>query len=294
MDKEKSTVRVPGSCGELAQGLLGEKEFLISCPVDIYSEVTVKLSDGGKIELTGGPYEKTRNALKKTLKHYKREELGLKADIKSFLHIGKGMGSSTADMVAAIAGVMKALNCEIDLDIIKNIIISIEPSDCTFLPGINLFNHKTGEKISYLGAPPAIDILMFCEPGKVDTIKFNQDKTLLEAKRKKSSYVRQALSSIKEGLKKGDKYLIGKGATLSSIAHQNIVYKPSLNKILTITQDIPGVYGVNIAHSGTLIGILVEPGINWDNLIKNITKDISDLSYITRSRIISGGIDIIE
>jgi len=38
------TVKVPGSCGELAQGYLNNSNFLISCPIDIYSEVTVEIN----------------------------------------------------------------------------------------------------------------------------------------------------------------------------------------------------------------------------------------------------------
>jgi uncharacterized protein involved in propanediol utilization len=42
-----ATVRAPGACGELAQGVIEGIHFLVTCPVDFYSRVKVDLySDG--------------------------------------------------------------------------------------------------------------------------------------------------------------------------------------------------------------------------------------------------------
>jgi L-threonine kinase len=228
------------------------------------------------------------------LEYYNREDLGGIIEIDSSLLTSKGMASSTADIAGVIAGVMNALDKDINLEVIKNIILSIEPSDCTFLPGINIFDHKYGYKQKHLGNPPFINILMFSESGEVNTMKFNCKKNLIKKKQLKESSVKKAVRYIEEGIKAGDKKLLGKGATISSIAHQKIAYKSYLSNILNLIEEVPGVYGINIAHSGTLIGILVEPDLSWDSLIDRIKKFNPKLKYLSKNTLIPGGIEIIK
>lgn len=288
-----TVVKVPGSCGELAQGVIAGQDFLISCPIDIYSKVSLKLSKDINGIIIDDSFEKSRKAIEKTLKYYNKIDLGGIFEIESDLLQGRGMGSSTADMVACIAGIMDNLNCEIDLQVIKNIILSIEPSDGIFLPGINLFDHKNGSREIYLGEPPNIAILIFSMPGLVDTLAFNQNKVLDRLKREKELEIKNSLKYIKEGIKTGNKKMIGKGATISSFAHQNILHKPYLLEIKNLVDGYKVVFGVNIAHSGTLIGILVEPDFDDVRLIDEIKLIDSDLEYITKANLISGGIEII-
>ena len=40
----KSTFRAPGACGELVQGTINNINFLITCPINIFSYVTVELN----------------------------------------------------------------------------------------------------------------------------------------------------------------------------------------------------------------------------------------------------------
>src|SRR5712692_8205418 len=39
----KAKIRVPGTCGEFVQGMLDGRHFLVSCPIDLYSTVSVDL-----------------------------------------------------------------------------------------------------------------------------------------------------------------------------------------------------------------------------------------------------------
>ena len=42
-----------------------------------------------------------------------------------------------------------------------------------------------------------------------------------------------------------------------AIANENIHKKPYLNEVIEISQSM-NAYGVNIAHSGTVVGILID------------------------------------
>lgn len=286
----EATLLSPGSCGELIQGMIRDQNFLVSCPIDLYSQVNVKLSpffDGIRVNI---PAEKTVKAVQRALDIYQKTDLGAQITIKSQLIRGKGMASSTADLTAAIGAVMIALGREIDLELIKQIALEIEPTDGVFLPGLVVFDHKEGNLATYLGKPPLMDILIFSVRGQIDTIDFNAQPELSSLNRSKESLVEEALRLVKQGIRLNDPKSLGRGATLSSLAHQAILYKPGLNQLLELIKDIDLVYGINIAHSGTLIGILINPKYPAQKLVVNICKNISAISFWKRVSLISGGL----
>lgn len=88
-------VKAPGSCGELVQGTVNGVSFLITCPIDWYSEVTV--IRGSSIDQV---HPKTAAAVDKTLK-YLNTNGSFGMSVSSDLPVGKGMASSSADISAA-------------------------------------------------------------------------------------------------------------------------------------------------------------------------------------------------
>ncbi|HZD60683.1 MAG TPA: hypothetical protein VE439_09570, partial [Anaerolineae bacterium] len=62
-----------------------------------------------------------------------------------------------------------------------------------------------------------------------------------------------------EGVRTGNIRLIGEAATLSAVYNQNILPKIALTDIINVGRQKGGI-GVNIAHSGTIIGMMVEKG----------------------------------
>ncbi|MPN23875.1 hypothetical protein SDC9_171268 [bioreactor metagenome] len=60
------------------------------------------------------------------------------------------------------------------------------------------------------------------------------------------------------------------------MANENIHKKPYLNEIIEISNKM-GAYGVNIAHSGTVIGILIDNQMDYDRIISHLKeKSFSD------------------
>lgn len=287
--KIQASLRAPGSCGELVQGTIGGQDFLISCPIDLYSQVEIELSPLNQGIRANIPAEKTRRAVRQALQLYNKSYLGATITINSQLIRGKGMASSTADITAALGAVMLALGRTIDLVVLKRIALEIEATDGTFLPGLSLFDHKHGSIISYLGKPPALDILVFTERGQVDTSGFNLRRDLAKLNKDKEDLVKEALLLVKKGIAGNNPRLLGRGATLSSLAHQSILYKPSLNRLLKVVQGNEMVYGVNIAHSGTLLGVLIKRAVQTGPLRADICQNCPDIEFIRRTSLISGG-----
>jgi L-threonine kinase len=283
----KVTVKAPGSCGELAQGTIGGKNFLITCPIDVYSEVTVT-TDGYAPWRVG---RKVFTAINKTLHHFKHSGSHLHVCVKSDLPLGKGMASSSADISATCQSVALSLGQELLPDEIADIALTIEPTDGIFYPGIMLFDHVHGQIRQYLGEALPMYIVIVDVGGEINTLHFNKRCDLKVLNKANESQVTQAMNLIIKGLNTQDIQLIGQGATISALANQSILFKPHLENIIAIGRSW-GAVGVNIAHSGTVVGILfpLDTLHNHSACIEEVHRCCAGVRYLRTVRLISGGL----
>ncbi len=256
-----ATVRVPGVCGELVQGMLNDDYYLVTCPIDYYSRVQVDLfSPGSPIDappvVGPGDSPKAVAAVSATLVHLGREELSARLAISNPIPRGKGMGSSSADVVAAIAATGLALDQELTPEIVGRLALMEEPTDGVMFPGIALFDHREGRLMEELGPPPPMEIVALDFGGTVDTVEFNREdrRALWQSLRPQTD---QALELVRQGIKEVDPKKLGRGATISSEANQQVLLKPQLPDVLRFAQSL-GAAGVTVGHSGTIIGVLLD------------------------------------
>ncbi len=286
----KIKTRIPGTCGELVQGRIKGKNSHITCPVEILSSVSVQLTGFyGQIECPSDKV-KTRQAVRRTLELLGYTSAGIKVSVSSQIPVGKGMASSTADIVGGCLATAKALGESVTPRMIADIAISIEPTDGIMYEGIVCFDHLGGEIIQNLGDPPPIAILVVDPGGSIDTLRFNSGREVCTAShRKNENLILEALSLVKEGIKKGNIQLVGKGATLSALSNQEILYKKELADIISISASLGGI-GVNVAHSGTVIGILLLPDFSEIQLLKKrIRERCGNHMLFYQTRLIGGG-----
>lgn len=279
---------VPGSCGELVQGTVNGTNFLVSCPVNWYSRVTVLL--GSTLE-DDYPVNrlKTYQAVRRMLDQKGFSGYGVALDVVSSLPMGKGMASSTADLAAGCFAVAAALKIKPDLGEIADIALEIEPSDATFFPGIVLFDHVRGMLYEELGDAFPLGVIALDFGGVVDTLEFNRRADLPSWHRSNESMVGQAIELVKAGIARKDPVLLGKGATLSALANQGILPKPRLEELIDFTSR-HGAYGVNVAHSGTVVGVLVSPGRERDSsLVNSIIKYFPEVEAYYPLELVGGG-----
>ncbi len=254
---------VPGSCGELVQGWTDGRLLQITCPIDRFStaEVSIESGRGTGVHAPGG-YEKARAAVEHTLERLGLRERRADLGVASALLRGKGMGSSTADVVAAAAAtVAAALDTLPSPELLAEVAISVEPSDGTMFSGITLFDHREGSLHMSLGPPPPLRILVIDPGGTVDTLTFNG----LGATRTRRAMTRvpadrigrwtKAFHLVRDGIRSGDIEAVGRGATESAVMHQEVLANPLFPEILQVARDA-GAVGVNRAHSGTVVGLL--------------------------------------
>jgi L-threonine kinase len=315
----RGTALVPGTCGELVQGTLSGNDFLVTCPVNWFSRVTVAINnsesgaqrgpDSSSLDvirpdtlaakkdapLSAGrivfPAEriKTARAVRKTLDREGYPGLGAVIDVASSLPIGKGMGSSTADLSAACYAVAAALNRRLSPEAVAEIALSIEPSDGTFAPGIILIDHVTGRFLERIGEPFPLGLLALDFGGAVDTVEFHRRSDLAELNAANEPAIRQALQLVRDGFRRQNPERIGEGATMSALANQRVLPKPHLEAIIDYVLA-RGAYGVNVAHSGTVVGILLPPGREADGqLIRSLRTRFSEVRSHYSLRLTGGG-----
>lgn len=272
----KVKVKCPASCGELIQGFIGDGEKLISLPVDIYSEVT--LFETRKVEIRTNK-KKAILALHKTFEYFhtpKEYVKNISFEVNSNIPIAKGMASSTADIAATIIAVTKLLGKHISPKELGELCCKIEPTDSIIFDRLTLFDHINGKIIKEYDWNPRMKILILELDRIVNTEEFRKND-YSKIRYENQNQIERAHEIFSLACKNKDKKLLGEAATISSIANQKLLFKPMLDEIIEIATGL-NAYGVNVAHSGTVIGIFYdEKETDVDRL-----KDILNKRNITK------------
>ncbi len=249
-------VAVPGTCGELVQGTLDGVPCLVSCPIDCYSTARVCLRPGGGWTVPPD-VPKVGAALRAGLAYLGRAGGGGCVHVTTALPRGRGYGSSTADIGATLYALGQAAGRALAPAEVARLAVAVEPSDSSLFPGLALWDHVHGYFYEDLGQPPALTVVVLDPGGEVDTLAFNRQDHR-EALRKLAPVHRDAFALLREGLRQGHLETIGEAVTLSATAHQAILPNPLLDLALSLCREV-GACGVCRAHSGTVLGLLLDP-----------------------------------
>ena len=171
---------------------------------------------------------------------------------------------------------------------VARIALSVEPSDSLMFPGLALFDHRSGRVYEDLGPAPPLEVVVLDFGGTVDTLAYNR-RYRADLLRKMVAEHQEALAAVKEGLRRGNLADIGYGATLSARAHQRILHKPQLETVIGLAREV-GALGVNVAHSGTVIGVLLDPGqADSPAMAAYLVAHLPGLESISLNRMVGGG-----
>ena len=100
----------------------------------------------------------------------------------------------------------------------------------------------------------------------------------------------EAVSLIEDGITRGDQLRIGRGATVSAVANQQVLFNPHLEAALEFSREV-GSVGVNVAHSGTVIGLLFpEDAALAEKAAGRAMRELSGLQSALCRRIAGGGV----
>ena len=258
-------IKIPGSCGELVQGFYHGEPILVTCPIKKFS--TVEISDN--FFCAEGLGEKSLQMLNKILDFLHAEQnFGLR--LTSQLLHGKGMASSSADLAAVAKAVALFFGRELSAEKISQLAAEIEPTDGIFFDGIVAMNPVTGKLIKKIYLPGKFVIAIFDYGGEIDTVKFN---------RRSDFQIPELADNLNFDL-----------TEKSAFANQAILYKPHLEEIINFSKNL-GAVTVNVAHSGTVIGIFFYVTDKFiDKKISEIAAKFDCIKFLDKVDLIDGGI----
>lgn len=249
-----AVAQCPASCGELIQGWILGSEKLVSCPVDWYSTV----------EVTAAPplaneRPLSRAMVKQMLAYWQYPadwSNEIRVDVRSSIPVAKGMASSTADIAATAVATAQHLGHSLDETTLARLCVSLEPTDSTVFRQLTLFDHNNAATQIACEPPPPLDLLVLESPVTLRTEDYHRlprQERLLAS----STTLQQAWDQLQEACITHNPYRLGEATTLSAIASQTLLPKPAFAALLSLVEECD-LYGLNVAHSGSVVGLLLD------------------------------------
>ena len=264
-----------GTFGELLQGVLPdqEREFLVTLPIARYSNATFTAWSRSREVCVYPPHKEKSRRLAEKLMHVFGLESGGFLSVQSELPAGKGCASSSADMVSTALAIQSAFGVSISQASLAQAMSSIEPSDGVMYRGIVSFYHREGVLRKFLGYLPSLTIVGLDEGGQVDTVEFNgRSKPFGRARR---AEYEKLLFGMERAVLRGDLGSLGEISTRSAILNQDVLPKTHLDLLLNMRRRYKAL-GVVIAHSGTHLGLLLDP--NSSNYYRSLSAIVNELA----------------
>jgi len=250
-----STKTAAGTCGELVQGFTAEGvPFHVTCPISKTATVTVTVRPAPEFTITqiDAGLSKVAQSLRQTSILLELEPLEIRVEHWSDLDIGKGMGSSTADIVAASRALAAATDRTLSPEQLAKLATSIESSDGSMYPGLVAFNQKTGDVLEHFCWWPQFVILMITPPQV-----FNTESADFTGKQKLGAQFDEILSGLHTAASQRDASAFARAATQSARVNQRFVPNP-YHALLEDRIDDFGALGINVGHTGTVLGLLFD------------------------------------
>lgn len=253
---KKVIARCPGSCGELIQGFLGQTSKLVSYGVNRYTTITIKEQNKGN-QNDWQPKMKQAAYLTCQYLSIPLEQLNqLSIKKESELPEAKGLSSSTADIAATATALAAYFQKKLPFDLLLKICLEIEATDSLLFPSLTLFAQNSGHCQLSSDWQPKFYVLMLEPSETLITEEFHglQTDTLFYEQRHS---FQQVFEVYDQAVQTQNLSLLGKAATESAKLNQSILKKPKFEQLLELKEEFP-LLGINVAHSGTVVGLMFE------------------------------------
>lgn len=280
LGSETGVGTAPGTFGELLQGVLPEadRHFLVTFPIDGWSRAAFRyVPDVPAVEVRPAHKTKAGRLAARVLRAHGISGGGV-LELDSTLPEGKGLASSSADLVATARAVADAIGVDLAAAGIEHLLRDLEPSDGVMYPGIVSFHHREVRLRERLGFLPPLTIVAHDSGGMVDTVRFNQSAAL-PSMRVRREY-EALLGDMASAVRVGDLTAVGEISTRSAELHVQRHPRTDFAPMRRLCRQLGGL-GLVIAHSGTYLGILLRE--RSDETARLAAADLSRPVEIFRS-----------
>lgn len=252
-----------GHHGEILQGSFsGAGRALMTLPLrDVVSTATFRPDrHDTAIVTTPAEYGNAGVAARRTLDLLGLTDLGGALDISSSLPVAKGFGSSSCDIVATVRAVARSQGRTLRPAAIAAIAVTVEKASDPLMHDTQnvLFAQRAGRVIRVLPDLPPMFVLG-CDSAPADMGVVTETMTLPAYSRRELRTFDHLLDRSDRALQDQDLTALGRIATTSA----EINSRHLLNRLLPYAIEVAescGAKGVQVAHSGTLIGLLFAAG----------------------------------
>jgi uncharacterized protein involved in propanediol utilization len=251
-----------GSFGEIVQGRFSNgQDFLCTMPVDMWSECAIRPMAGLRGIECDMP--KTRDALALMLAG---REISVRVTLNRNIPIGKGIGSSTADILAAIRAASDMFKMHMTPVGISNIMTAIEPHDALHYGHSVLYDHRQGTLIRDYGYIPQWWIIGVDSGGQKDTITYNRDLTYTKDDMRRYD---DLVARLDRAFGTRDDAEIAQCASESALIHAKTSGNLFIRDALIVCRRV-GALGVIATHSGTCAGLLIPPERTYGEIVRTL------------------------
>jgi uncharacterized protein involved in propanediol utilization len=272
------------SFGEIVQGRFGNNEdFLVTLPIDLWStcELICKPIKGPLI--VECEFEKSRSLLYQVLNDIGiRDGFYLECVFIRNIPIGKGLSSSTADMLAALRAIQEVFGLLLTESYISRLFASIEPHDGLHYNSCVSYNHRKGILLANYNYIPKYTILAVDFGGAVDTVQYNRNIQFSELQKKAFD---QLAVSLQDAFEQKNDQLIANCATESANLYFERSNNPFVREALVVKDEFSPL-GLLVTHSGTCVGFIYQREISLDEtsrLVTSLEKTFDRKAFVVRT-----------
>jgi uncharacterized protein involved in propanediol utilization len=258
-----------GHHGEIFQGIVLQgcdnrpRAVLVTLPCPWYRSRAIYhvLPEQQPLQVRPANKVKAKRAAQHTLALLGVEHLGGRLAIDSNIPVGRGLGSSSADVIAAIHAVANALGKTLSLQTIARLAVQAEAASdpLMYTESSILFAQREGVVAEQFSAPlPPMDVLSIQDVSAcagIDTVAL----ALPDYTGQETVAFSTLLNRLRQSVLDGDAEQVAAVASASAHINQRFLNKPYLEEIERIGRR-HGALGAQVAHSGTVIGLLFRKG----------------------------------
>ena len=230
-------------------------DFLVTLPIARWAMARFRLRPGSARVQVWPPHKRKSSRLAELMLDWAGVTGGGLLTLEGTLPEGKGLASSSADLVATARAVGNALQVAVDPPTMEWFLRQIEPTDGVLYPGVVAFDHRAVRLRRWLGSLSTMTVVGVDEGGTVDTVEFNRiAKPFSAADRLEYAAL---LDRLTAGVAQADLREVGSVATRSAELNQLLRPKRLFEPVTRISAEV-GALGVVAAHSGTMLGVLLD------------------------------------
>lgn len=259
------------SFGEILQGRLpGELDFLVTLPIDMWSICNLtSIRRNGPLVINCEYFKSAKVAEMLLTKLNITSGYEITISFSRNIPVGKGLSSSTADMLSTIRALQEIFGFLLREKTISEMFNSIEPHDGLMYKSCVVYNHRKGELIKELLYIPEYWILAIDFGGEVSTLEYNSKLKFTEDLMSKYG---DLLRELEVAFLEKDDAKIASCATKSTVLHlESQQNSTKLNVFNTCKKFAP--LGVVNTHSGTCLGLVYPKSRGLDE-INRVAQDV--------------------